>query len=431
MHLGSNGQLKEEIATWKKAIAAAARARDDNGLATAWTRLLLAECETEPEAALSLQLAADAAVLRDHDNPHERVTLLSGVGGAYAALGRFAEAKKAYADALALLNQATQRDEQGLGMVLMELANMEDILGDVESARTHYESAIGIYTRLFGAGHPDLAIASYNFGDFLLMRGRDAEAWSRIDDARRIWEDVYGPDHEHVASALLDLAGLKQQAGEYDQAVAWYKRAAAIRAKVYGADHPQMAPIYGYIGAVLTNQKRYAEAWPYLERAVRIQESQPKQGSVASLAQSRELLGQWYLEQGQAKRARPQLLQAQALYLESLGKDAEPAAERELDLARCDLLEGKPAEAVARASRAVETLERSKSANPFEVAHARFVLGQSLWATPSERPRARVLIDEVHETLRAAGHWRDGERADVEAWLRAHDDTNRDQSPPR
>jgi tetratricopeptide (TPR) repeat protein len=419
MYRGAGGLVNEEIATWRDTIRAAAVARRDDILSQAWTRLMLAECEKEPEVALSLRLPAEAAVLRDHDNPHRRITLLSAVGGAYAAQGKLTDARQAYVEALHILEAQHPPDEQSLGMIQVELANMEDILGDIESARIHYQQALELWTRVLGPGHPDLAIASYNFGDFLQSRGRYAEAWERFEGARKIWEDMFGPDHEHVAAALVSLAGMKWLEGDFAQARQWMERAVQIRTKVYGADHPLTAPSYAYLGGVYTRLKQFDEARRYIDRALQIQTSAPSPSAV-ELAQSQELLAEWHLAQGHTAEARRLFLKAQAGFASTLSKDSSTLAVLLVDLARCSLKDKRPADGVTPATQALEMLQHSPSANPFDVAVARFILGQTLWDVRGEAPRARRLVAQAREELARAGRYRANDLHEVDDWLRQH-----------
>jgi tetratricopeptide (TPR) repeat protein/predicted Ser/Thr protein kinase len=411
---GASGLLDEEAKTWKETIGAASRARDDDILASAWTRLVQVNGESKPDQALSLDVFADAAVVRAGDQPAHRADLRNALAGAYKTLGRLKDARREYEEALKLAGQIRPPDPERVALAHVDLANMLDLLDEVQQARAHYEEGLEIWIRVLGPDHPEVAVANYNFGDFFLARGDYDQAWTRIDRARQIWERAFGPEYQHVATALLELSAILQSRGQYDEARADLERAKRIREKVYGADHPQTATIYNYLGLLLVTQRHYDDGRRYLERALEIRK-QKLAPDAPNLAESYSSMGDLWLAEKRYAEARRAFAETRKVYQRGFGKEEHPEiALASVQLARCALAEGKPANAVEEAQPALAMLLRV--GNPLQVATARYVLAQALWESGRDRTQAIALARQARDALRASSYQKD-ELREIEAWL--------------
>jgi tetratricopeptide (TPR) repeat protein len=73
---------------------------------------------------------------------------------------------------------------------------------------------------------------------------------------------VLGADHPDTALSLNNLGGLLQGMGDYAEARPYYERALAINEAVLGADHPATAVSLNNLGYLLQAMGDYAGARP-------------------------------------------------------------------------------------------------------------------------------------------------------------------------
>jgi Tfp pilus assembly protein PilF len=149
-----------------------------------------------------------------------------------------------------------------------------------------------------------------------------------------------------------------------------------IDEKVLGPEHPDLAMSLNNFGAMLENQGRYEEAKSYHQRALLVLEK-------------------------------------------ALGADHPNLAEPLLGLAIIDMAQEHPGLARAHAERAVLVSEASES-SPDRLASSRFALARALWHYEAERARARTLAEQARDAFVEHGKGREGDLAEVEAWLTEH-----------
>jgi tetratricopeptide (TPR) repeat protein len=99
------------------------------------------------------------------------------------------------------------------------------ILGDIkyaqrqyQQAKSQYEEAVGIYTRVFGEQHFDLATLRTALADTYLKLDRveDAEREARL--SLKTLRAILPPDHQYIASAEYFLGLTLLRRGQYEEA---------------------------------------------------------------------------------------------------------------------------------------------------------------------------------------------------------------------
>ena len=160
------------------------------------------------------------------------------LGNAFGALGRYREAREAYAKAVALHPD------------IVELLNN---LGSVENALGEHETAVATYRRAL-ALDPAFVNSWNNLGIALGALGRTSEAIEAFGKAI-----AFDPDN---VGALVNLGHALKTLARLDEAIACFERANAVRPSPAG---------WNGIGQVHQHSNRQREAIAAFERALEIE----------------------------------------------------------------------------------------------------------------------------------------------------------------
>lgn len=162
--------------------------------------------------------------------PSDLRTTLVALGRARVAVGDREAALAAYEEALKVLRSLPERDEQGEGVVLHDIADVHVASGDADEAASLYGEAAELKR---ASGSPrDRAITLQALARTLGRLGRFDEA---LAAQRERLAAVQG-DGLAEARALEEIAGLQRQLGNLDAAVDAYMQSAEL---LRGENEPQ------------------------------------------------------------------------------------------------------------------------------------------------------------------------------------------------
>ena len=320
----------------------------------------------------------------------------------------------------ALLEILGEEDE-GLrrASVSTSIASAHSLMGNFEEAKQHYVQALSIQEQILGPEHPNIAIALSNLATLHGRLGQFEESKALLRRSLSIHEQTVGLDHPRVAGTLNNLAIASNSTGDYEQAKALYGRVLEIRRKTLPPKHPRMARSLANLAVVHRNLREYDEAKELAEQAIAIQE-QKLRADHPLLAASLENLAATLLAAKDYEQAKARYQRALSIHEVAHGSEDRRLVGSLLGLAEVALGQGRPAEAIAPASRALG-LQGDEGPAP-ALATNRFVLARALWDAPPEqgrdREQARILAKQARDGLRAAKH-RKQELAAIEAFLAA------------
>ena len=120
--------------------------------------------------------------------------------------------------------------------------------------------------RSYGKKHPSLA-AVLRTRAKLEVKDRPRNARRSLERAREIYEAVYGKEHPELAITLGELASV--EGGE--PGIEMDTRAIEMAEKLLGSDHPEVARLLYGMGLLYVQQEKFADAKPFLDRALAIQ----------------------------------------------------------------------------------------------------------------------------------------------------------------
>jgi len=287
-----DGDLAAARATLAEAAHLAGAAHDDLTLARVLLALMgVLTARAETQAALALDIAADAAIARAGASTLQ-AALAEQLGNAHEAAGD-AEAEPQLRRALALRETADGPDSIAAAQVVNKLANIDARHGRTAEARAGYERALRIATAQLGPDHPATAVTQANLCALDAGAGKLDEAracsetvlatleralghahpqvaWAinelglvlrdlhdlagaerRFREALAIWETASGPNHPDVAWPLINLGELANLRGAHAAGRASCQRALAILESTSGATHPDTVPALRCLGQAL------------------------------------------------------------------------------------------------------------------------------------------------------------------------------------
>jgi serine/threonine-protein kinase len=253
----------------RKAITLAARGRDSQLMARAWSQLLFVvgvrqERHTEAlQLVLPLEAAVDLAgddlVRADADNT---------LGNLFSQLGRYQEALPRHQRALALREKTLGPEHPHTSLSLSNLGRVLHELGRYEEALRLHERALAQREKALGPDHPLHLLSLNNLGMTLQGLGRYEEALRLHERALALREKALGPDDPLSAFSLIHLGSALRNLGRYEESQRRYEHALALREKALGPTHPRLASALLGLGELQLARGRPAEALIPLERAV-------------------------------------------------------------------------------------------------------------------------------------------------------------------
>ena len=205
------------------------------------------------------------------------------------------------------------QDDLRLASVLFNLAGIYVEQGKYPQAEPLYRQSLAIREKLRGAADPLVAEVFNDLGFLFLQQQKYKEAQSWLERALAIWENSAGTDLAYAAIALNNLALLHRREGRLDAAESSYRRALEVEEKVFGGDHPELATtwmnlaaLYRARGARENAATAYRRALATLEKSLGAQDPL----AVETRDRLRELEGGEYLILVVRERAEAEELRA-------------------------------------------------------------------------------------------------------------------------
>ncbi|MBN1208927.1 MAG: tetratricopeptide repeat protein [Myxococcaceae bacterium] len=399
----ATGDYPGAEARMRQALASAAQGRDMALLARAWSTLimLVGYRQGRHEEALLLRPAVEhfAEVAGDD---RIRAIALSGFGSVLMELGRYEEARQAYARVLALREKVVGPEHLDIATSLNNLGLALFYLGQYEDALELQARALAVREKLLGPEHPQMGNSLTNLGLVLWKLGRLEEAREAHARSLALKEKVLGPEHMEVASSLNNLALVLGELGRYEEALAAHQRVLALWEKTLGPEHADVGISLNNLGDTYEALGRYEEARRMHERALALRRKAlgPEHPEVAN---SLSNLATALRELKRYAEAREHYARALALQDKVLPPEHPDRAWPLVGLSRLLLAQGRPAEALPLLERALRMIPENQRAQ------GQFALAEALWESGRDRPRA------LEQASQAREYWkRLGRKADVE-----------------
>ncbi|MCC7155821.1 MAG: serine/threonine protein kinase [Bryobacterales bacterium] len=251
----------------------------------------------------------------------EQATVLLGIAGAQFYLSHYKESEEINRRVIGLYTRLYGDRHPQLADPLINLGSIAQDTGRFADAERYYRQAYDIYKEYYGASHPEVAASLRGIGRALVSQKRYDEAERMLRQVLAVREESYGPDHPYIASTLSDLGNVAVQRGNLDSAEKQYSRMAAIYRKLYGDCHQFVGVAESNIASVYLRRKDYAHA-ERLFRQVSACYVRILPADHPNAALTRAKLGRTLLREGRYQEAQ----QESAAALKILETKMDPAA---------------------------------------------------------------------------------------------------------
>ncbi len=233
-------------------------------------------------------------------------------------LTQYAEARTLYERALAIREVVFGKDSLEVATPLNAIAVLSRRLGEYERARPLFERALRIQRLKMAPTDPELATTLNNLGLLYRTLGEYERARPLYEQALAIWEKGRGPKDPLVAIGLHNLAAIYRALNEPALALPYVERSLAIRQEVLGAEHPHVAASLNLEGGVYEDLGEYDKAEALYVRTLALRE-RTLGAHNDDVAVSINNLGRFYLRRRKLDLAAPLLARSLSLRQEMLG----------------------------------------------------------------------------------------------------------------
>lgn len=379
-------------------------------------------------------------------------------GGIHQVAGRLDEARRAFTQAVAMLQ--THPETADLAEVHHTLGLALAAIGELDEAERQFSSEVNLREDLLGSQHPEVAVALRSLGVTFYASGQLPLALPPLERALKIQEAALGPDHPQVAVTLDNLGSLKDDLGEHEEARGLLQRALKILEFSGGANSIAMTRLRSNLAEVLHRLGEHVAAMGHLRWAAEVVESEhgaahPErlylltrlagiQLEIGKLDEARDLLEEANAlrdglpqdsalmsadivrglahvrhSQGQYAKAQALLLEAIEVY-RSLGPALDPHRGEALsELGAMQLANGDPAAARGSLELAIPLLTTIEA--PSEVlASARFSFARALMDDGNVDGQAYKMAELAFHAYADLGEPYETHLAEVQAWLDTH-----------
>ena len=183
-------------------------------------------------------------------------------------------AEREFRTALSIFESSPAPHNEGVADALLHLAYLLEVHPvRFREAEPLYDRALDVRRRLYGNGHPLVAAAIGDIGDYYARRHGNYEKAERLLNERLdITRRAYGPSHPAYATTLGITAESFLFMKKFDAAERLYREALAIEPRIRAADHLGIAGHKVGLARVLMERGRYDEAELLIRDAIRMHE---------------------------------------------------------------------------------------------------------------------------------------------------------------
>jgi tetratricopeptide (TPR) repeat protein len=349
----------------------------------------------------ALPLLNEALQLQEQAHDNARVETLLELGRAYIGAGDLPAAEAPLQQALHLAQSDAGPNSVATGHALWTLGMLRFQQGQISQAKELYIRSLAILES-GKAPETDVSpvlsdLAAAYIGDQQWPLAKQA-----YEQALEIDRRVLGGDHPKIAFRLQNLAIVAQNSGELKEAEALYRDALQREERTYGDRHPETAVTKGNYGLLLQREGRLAEAEPLLRDAVSIQLILygPEHYKVGYARVSLAIL---LHAKGDLAGSESEFRQALAIYDKSLPANHQYRAALLMHFARLLVDRGKYTEALAKSEESIGIWSATLPASSAPVAQAHAIHAYALEHLDRSREAAEELDAAVPVLVKTRG----------------------------
>jgi serine/threonine protein kinase len=301
------------------------------------------------------------AILSDQgqDRSAAKADLLTGLGQMELQRGNLDRAEDFLQQSVALNTELYGREHTEVAAALSDLMAINLWRNDLEGAERLAREAERIYRLSLPELHPDRVMSQYLLGDILTRRGRTEEASKLLEQSLGAQRILYGDASPRTAATLDSLVLTRQAQNRLADAEKLAREALSAGSKAHGERHFMTGYYHTSLAGVLIKERKFPEA---------------------------------------EKEARTAL----DIYNTALPADHQYVASAEHQLGEIMLETGRPADAEALLTAAVNRWQRT-AAPKARVARSESALGEALSRLDRTKEAEKYLSESYRQLLEVAG----------------------------
>lgn len=272
---------------------------------------------------LRYQEAASLAkgVLNNQKNPEIKAQALLLLGDIAIEQADLPKAKAFFLSSLQQLQTFQSKGHPLIAQAWNNLGEYELKIDNFTQAIQWHQNALKLRIKLFGEQHEKTADSYNNMGNCQLKLGDYAGARRMHQQALHIRKAVLPPNHTDIAVSHNNLGNCAYFIGDFQEAALEYRAALEIREKTFGSNHLKITPALNNLGKVLHEMGQWDQAQAIFEKVLNIRRK-VYGDTDPTLAPTFENIGEVLLEKGDYPASIPYLQQAVFLY----GGPKQPAS---------------------------------------------------------------------------------------------------------
>lgn len=204
------------------------------------------------------------------DQPELRALLLTTLGDVYRVLGRFDEAERLLAGALAAYEAMPASPPLDHAGALTSMAMLHFDLDRHDEALAPTRQALEIRRRELGADHPDVLSAMGNLATLTAHTGSVEESLRLQLELLALRRRVLAPDDPQIGITLNNIGTLFYRQERYDEAERYFAEALDLRRRALPAAHPDVMLSMNNLASLYRAQDRLDEAEPLYREALEL-----------------------------------------------------------------------------------------------------------------------------------------------------------------
>ena len=194
---------------------------------------------------------------------------LTLLGDVWSQRGRFAEAESVYREAASVYRSLQGRDRLALADLLLSLGHLRWLRGDPTQADSMFREALILRRQILGPEHPAVGMAQIELAKVLHDRG-DPAAESMLRSALAVTSAAMGATHPTSTNAMAHLGGMLADRADWVAAESVYRAAIEPLRQSAPAGGQTLAMALTGLGRVLLARNQSAEAEQLLREAIDI-----------------------------------------------------------------------------------------------------------------------------------------------------------------
>lgn len=186
------------------------------------------------------------------------------MGIVYMHEGKMEEALSAHQESVSIKNLVYGEDSKTFAISCSNLANVYSHMGKSEDALRVRREVLRIYTMKCQPDCEEVAVSHLNVGASLYDMGLEDEARASLEISLGIYRRVHGENHPNVANVLFNFGVMLRNGtghGRSEDCLKLFKKALKIQRKTLKGPHQKLCNTLIAIGNIyLHDQKYYAKA---------------------------------------------------------------------------------------------------------------------------------------------------------------------------